>query len=236
MHRNIIKALLLLLCNGVIVAASNTAVQTQMYDPQKATMLDVLLNTTTEIQLPKAETIESIECGDAVAWQISVAESLGNTVFVKPTLDHSSTNLIIATDEHHYLLHLLSHAHAPDGVSYPYALRFAMPAVLPKRRLIKHYYKNQRYSYHGPHWLKPISAFDNGKQTTLCFMSNRPLPAVFEVIDAKGRERMVNSRYLDRCAVIETVAAQLSLRYSSGAVASVFNRQAIMRRAIRSGQ
>lgn len=210
------------------LAMTSSAVKSITYQPQHQQLVHVLANTSVEIELPTDDKIESIQCGDAAAWQVTVNQVLPAIAFIKPVLLGSDTNLIVVGDQRSYFLHVISDSEPIRLVDYPSALQYRMPtnksASQPWHRSIV----NRAYSYYGPAALMPKSVFDNGKQTTLELRSDQPLPVVFAVVNRNGDESLVNSRYHMRRLVIEQVAAQFSLRYRDGRVTNVFNRKAIM--------
>jgi type IV secretion system protein VirB9 len=189
--------------------------------------------TTTEIRFSPSEKVVDMEGGDTAAWMVTYHEEVPNTVFVKPTLLGSKTNLTIITNLHHYYFALTSHK-ALEGERNIYALQFIYPQKeIPARKNVKPSPVKPRplntaYRFSGSPELVPLHVFDDGRFTYFELSEKGAIPAIFAVDDKSGKDATVNTRRQGKYLVVQRIAPQFTLRLG-GLVTSIFNTPEINR-------
>lgn len=203
----------------------------------------------TQIILGSNEKVVDVQGGDAAAWTISINQSLGNIINIKPTIvdSHSDLSVVSMDDQNHrryYRFELISQALNAKAQNETYAIQFVYPedekakliaklnySKLEKKSILSAYknpeFYNWNYSFHGSHSILPLHVFDDGKFTYLQLRQNQALPAIFAVNNRAGEESVVNYRRVGDYLVIQEVAPQFTLRDGKYAVASIFNDQVI---------
>ncbi len=197
--------------------------------------------TTTQIQFGEKEEVLDIEGGDSTAWMVTYHPELSNTVFVKPTILDSSTNLTVITNQHVYYFHLTSNKKLErNPARQTYAIKFiyqpvnnlSKPATkqLPTKTnpLVHPKALNSAYRFSGSPQLVPLHVFDDGKFTYFELSPNGAVPAIFAVDDRSGKESTVNTRREGKYLIVQRIAPQFTLRQGRLAT-SVFNTQEINR-------
>ncbi|MGL6034074.1 MAG: P-type conjugative transfer protein VirB9 [Acinetobacter johnsonii] len=194
--------------------------------------------TTTHIQFADKETVLDIEGGDTSAWMVTHHPELGNTVFVRPTLFDSNSNMTVITNKHAYYFHLKSSKNVETTRDQQtYALKFVYPEVKSHTGLNKHHgpqtpaqpkVVNTAYRFSGSPQLLPKRVFDDGQFTYFELTTNGAVPAVFAVDNANGKESTVNTRREGKYLVVHRLAPQFTLRQGR-LTTSVFNTQEINR-------
>jgi len=76
------------------------------YDPNNVVQINGTTFTATQIIFSDSESIQEVQNGDLGAWTSSINKNLPNMIFIKPTTDHSETNMTIVTNQHTYYFHL----------------------------------------------------------------------------------------------------------------------------------
>lgn len=135
---------------------------------------------------------------------------LSNTVFVKPTILDSSTNLTVITNQHVYYFHLTSNKKLERN---PFTTNLCDPKFIyqPVNNLSKPATKqlptktnplvhpkalNSAYRFSGSPQLIPLHVFDDGKFTYFELSPNGAVPAIFAVDDPKWQG--INREYKAR--------------------------------------
>jgi type IV secretion system protein VirB9 len=199
--------------------------------------------TATQILFSRDEFIETVQCGDLGAWTVSINKDLPYTLFVKPTVYGSHTNLTVMTNQHTYYFALQS---ATENNTSPsnalVALAFIYPHPQPTRAkkpgcrrpnsaempegplspFLNPAAYHWDYRFHGDKALMPVHVFDDGTFTYLQLQPHQPVPAVFAVMTPNGHESVVNVRQRGSYLVVQQRAPQFTLR-AGNAVASLFN-------------
>lgn len=207
--------------------------------------------TTTQIVFGRGEIIENIQNGDLDAWTVSVQKGLPNMLFLKPTILGSDTNMTVVTNLHTYYFHLTSNKaqmNKPDDSTY--AIHFIYPEQARAKMLANVQYNkvqkrailnshtnpqnyNWNYSFSGAHSIMPMHIFDDGRFTYMQLQSGQPVPAIFAVDNASGKESVVNYRRDGQYIVVQQIAPQFTLREGKYHVASVFNNRLIYQLKLR---
>ncbi|KXF76376.1 hypothetical protein ATN84_16000 [Paramesorhizobium deserti] len=195
--------------------------------------IDAGLGVSTMIQFSPNEHIETVSAGDTIGWSI-VPKKGSAILFVKPLVERAETNVNIVTDKRLYSL-LLRSSQSPS-IRTAFQVRFKYPdedinagllalaeesARNPSLKRLNRADLNYDYAYKGDDTLKPRVAFDDGKTMFLQFTGD--VPAIF-VVDAKGRESLVNLRTEGEYTIIDKVAPQFTLRAGDRTLC-LYNRQ-----------
>jgi len=250
----------LIICAALLCSATAFAVQKprslstdkriKVVTYQKNNVVNIYGTTfvTTQVVFGKGERVADIECGDLPAWTATVPKFAQNTVFFKPTITNSNTNVTVLTNKHTYYFHLTSNKN-PTQKSYhqTYLVKFIYPTEERAKLLARLNYRRQQkrallnhsknpsdynwhYSFSGSHSIVPIHVFDDGRFTYMELRRYQRIPAIFAVDNRVGKESVVNFRRKGRYIIIQRVAPQFTLREGKHIVASIFNNRMIARR------
>ncbi len=179
--------------------------------------------------------------GDSVRWNLSPAmygsgASLTSVIVLKPQGPGLDTNLLITTDRRAYYLRLLS---KPED--YVARVAFAYPADDDSEKKWQQHIAEQKdqqikstriaelppnavdamyfnYRLKGDDNIKPVRVFDDGKKTYIQISAtakNREAP-VLVVIDAEGKQEMVNYRVKDDMYIVDRLFDRAELILGSG--------------------
>lgn len=183
----------------------------------------------TSVEFNQDESILDITSGDGSAWQLERSQAAPNTLFIKPQVDYSHTNLKVITDKRHYEFELKT-AGQDEDITYRLIFNYPKPpkpTVAAVKSPSRHY--NIRYYSHGSAEPLPMSVYDDGVFTYMKFKPNQNLPAIFAV-DGRQKEKLVNFRINDDTVVVEKVTGQWTLR-DGLATATLINQRIIEARA-----
>jgi len=223
--------------NNPVSFSTDARIKHVLYEENNVVPIQGVTFTTTQIQFGAKEEVLDIEGGDSTAWMVTYHPELSNTLFVKPTILGSNTNLTVITNQHAYYFHLTSNNKIePNPSQKTYAVKFEYQAVkqptrqaLPKANPLVHpKVLNTAYSFSGSPQLVPRHVFDDGKFTYFELSTNGAVPAVFAVDDKNGKESTVNTRREGKYLIVQRIAPQYTLRQGKLAT-SVFNTQEINR-------
>lgn len=188
------------------------------------------------IVLENGETVETLVSGDPTAWLIN---SLGNRIFLKPIANnptHANTNMVLITNKRVY--HFILEAAFVDeelGINDP-NLVLETTFVYPNtgEKSVQNFASkkgpdlsepdkyNFNYTMSGSEEIAPLRVFDDGEFTYFQFPTiNADIPAFF-LVDAEGREALINYRVEGDYLVLERVTSQLTLRHGKN-VTCIFN-------------
>ena len=217
------------------------------YNPHSIVTINSKPLINTQVEFASDEQIIDIECGDSVAWSITVNKSIANIINIKPLVSSSNTDLIVITsnDATHYKKYFF-HLLASPGITYPatYSIKFLYPLrqqhQLQQRLLLQQQHRsaviskavapqhmNWSYAFSGNPRVVPMHVFDDGNFTYMQFRKNQVIPAVFVVDSRNGSESVVNYRMHNNTMLIMRTAPQFTLRSGKFNVASIFNEKKI---------
>ena len=179
----------------------------------------------TDLTFRKGETISFVGGGDTSAWAVNTSTVDGVPhLYVKPTVDTSTTNLIVTTDKRSYQLILTTSNWYNPMVSWTYGLEDREALRLQKEhdeRTLVGTFSGSLESLHfgykisGNSETKPSVVFDDGQKTVLKFdkLPTR-IPALF--LKEKGKKGVALANYTVRgnCYILDRVANELELRLS----------------------
>jgi type IV secretion system protein VirB9 len=192
------------------------------------------------IEFAGDEEIRIITMGDPTGWMMNPS---GNRLFLKPVDQDATTNMTLITNKRTYLFELHAKEAADiDDESMIFIMRFNYADA--EGTGVKHFQDsvqmpdivnepgkyNFSYSITGPETISPVRIFDDGEFTYFEFRDkNADIPAIFQVIDAKGNEALINFRTRGDYVVVERVASQFTLRFGADIVC-VFNEKMPLRK------
>ena len=179
----------------------------------------------TDLSFRKGETISFVGGGDTSAWAVNTSTVDGVPhLYVKPTVDTSTTNLIVTTDKRSYQLILTTSNWYNPMVSWTYGLEdketLRLQQEHDERTLVGTFSGNLEslhfgYKISGNSETKPSVVFDDGQKTVLKFdkLPSR-IPALF--LKEKGKKGVALANYTVRgnCYILDRVANELELRMS----------------------
>lgn len=193
-------------------------IQTAVYNPDQVYRLQTAIGRSSLIQFPVGETVNDpqglMASGDPAAWELGVNEA-GSQIVIKPMTDKDpDTNWIISTNKHTYLIELKLMKKAADAT---YVLRFLLPElpkttaridepVNPCKGL-----ENRSWQMRGSKDLAPSEVWDNGTFTCFRFATNKPRPALYQVLP-DGTETVVSTHNEQNVLVAHTVSSFYRLR------------------------
>lgn len=230
-----------------VFAASAGAQAIQQYDYEEDRIYQVRtgLGITTQIELSPSETILDFSTGFSAGWDLSRRD---NVFYMKPRNVDVDTNMMVRTATNSYIFELkvvatdwtaLEQAKS-EGVqykirfAYPNQTRFAStesePAPPPPARLSTRLEKDRRYNFsydyssrHGPSWLVPTNAYDDGQFTYLRMNNLKSVPsggfpAVFGRERDDGEDFVVNTTVEDDTLIVHGTYPFLVIRHGDGVV------------------
>lgn len=185
--------------------AEDSRIRSVVYDPSDVVTLEAAAGYALVLELSGEERIDNIVVGDSGGWQVSPTKR-GDRVVIKPSAGARATNMIVSTDVRRYVF-TLQPAHDPGAA--PFVVRFTYPqhAAAPTSVVTL----AARYSLRGAKPLFPVLMTDDGRQTTIRWNDDTPLPAISATTN-EGREAIVNGRMVNGDYVIEGVASRYIFR------------------------
>lgn len=174
----------------------------------------------TDLSFKKGEIISFVGGGDTSAWAVEKATVAGVPhIYIKPTVETSTTNLIVTTNKRSYQLILNTSDWYNPMVTWNYGQEESeLVNYREKESTISKINGtvealNFNYKISGNKDNKLITVFDDGEKTILKFekMPKR-LPSVF--IKNKGKITMTNYKIRDNCYILDSVAEEIEIRVS----------------------
>lgn len=180
-----------------------------------------------------------------MAWLVTVNQSHPNIVFIKPTMDHSDTNMTVLTDRYAYHFRLVMPSKKLDApkLAPTYNIKFTYPMEEQANALARSATRDREknalvadngtnpteWNWHYSYSARcsrdnvPIRAFDDGTFTYFEFAPHATIPAIF-LVDQEGHESLANFTMKGAYLVIQKTSRQFSLRSDGDKNAScVFN-------------
>ena len=188
------------------------------------------------ILLGEGEEVKTISMGNPAGWQMVPS---GRRLFLKPIADdpnNATTNMLLITNKRTYHFILKAAEVGDEGINDPnlvWETNFVYPdddngivqsgsgnTAGPDLSEPEKY--NFSYSISGSEYISPVRVFDDKEFTYFQFQKkNAEIPAFF-LVDAEGKEALINYRIEGNYVVIERVGSQFTLRHGSD-VACIFN-------------
>ena len=172
----------------------------------------------TDLSLKKGETVTFVGGGDTSAWAVEKATVNGVAhIYIKPTVETNTTNLIITTNRRSYQLILNTSNWYNPMVTWTYGQEETELNLCEKESPLSKINGNIEslnfdYKISGLVGSKLV-VFDDGEKTILKFdkMPKR-LPSLF-IKDKKGIG-LANYKIIDGCYILDRVADEIELRIS----------------------
>ena len=185
----------------------------------------------TDLSLKKGETVTFVGGGDTSAWAVEKATVDGVAhIYIKPTVDTSTTNLIITTNKRSYQLILNTSSWYNPMVTWNYGqeeqsainLREEQGTISKINENVESL--NFNYKISGESSVKLVTVFDDGEKTILKFDKTlKRLPSLF--IRSKGKIIMANYKIRENCYIVDRVAEEIELRVSDKEIIKIRNRK-----------
>ena len=179
----------------------------------------------TDIVLKKGEKISFVGGGDTSAWALDSTTVDGTPhLYIKPTVDTSSTNLIITTNKRSYHILLNTSNSYNPMVKWSYGQEDKLEVLRRQEQdeknitsPIKGSIDNLNFSYDisGNNSLKPEMVFDDGEKTFLRFkhQPNR-IPTIFLKEFGKKEASLASYKIKDNTYILDRLAKEIELRFS----------------------
>lgn len=203
------------------------------YHPNQLYKIYCRVGYITDLSLHKGETVNFVGGGDTSAWAIN-----SNTVdgvphiYIKPTVESSTTNIIVTTNKRSYQLIVSTSDWYNPMVTWTYneeALAEAMAKREKDKKAITGTMNgmsisdlNFNYKVTGASSNKPTMVFDDGEKTIIKYNKlPEKSPAVF--IREHGRKgvSLINFKVKDNCYILDRIVDQAELRFSDKDVLSI---------------
>ena len=181
----------------------------------------------TDLSLKKGEKINFVGGGDKIAWAVEKATVDGVPhIYIKPTVETSTTNLIITTNKRSYQLILNTSDWYNPMVTWNYGYEEESEINFREEQnnLIGNFETlNFNYKIIGDK-NKLTAVFDDGEKTILKFNSlQQRLPSVFVKIKGKKGVSMSNYKIQNNCYVVDRVADEIEVRFSEKEILKIKN-------------
>ena len=186
-----------------------------VYDEHEVFRLDTYMRFITAIEFAPGENVESVQVGDSESWQIVRLER-GDVLSVKPLIEGAYTNMTVYTNRRPYTFELRAKEGRVGSPNLNYRVSFAYPGedAARRRQVAERQARPRDYGYFvagQARSIKPVSVYDDGRQTYFVFPKGTRRPAIFAA-DAAGRESLVNVRHIEGASVVDRVSDRWTLR------------------------
>lgn len=180
----------------------------------------------TDIALHKGEKVSFVGGGDTSAWAISSATVDGTThIYIKPTVETSTTNIIITTDKRSYQLIVNTSSWYNPMVTWTYGtedqakIEAQKDSSTGQLSAVDLNHLNFSYSIKGDAAFRPSMVFDDGEKTYVQF-TQKParLPAVF--LKERGHRNLLLSNFKTKndTYIFDRLVDEIELRFSEDTV------------------
>lgn len=182
----------------------------------------------TDLSLKKGERITFVGGGDTSAWAVEKAVVDGVPhIYIKPTVETSTTNLIITTNKRSYQLILNTSDWYNPMVTWNYGYEEESEINFrEEQNNLNGNFETLNFDYKivGDK-NKLTTVFDDGEKTILKFNSlPQRLPSVFVKIRGKKGVSMANYKIQNNCYVVDRVADEIEVRFSEKEILKIKNR------------
>ena len=221
-----------------LALAGDPRIRQAAYDPQRVTTVQGCVGFQTTVAFAPGERIENVALGDAGLWQ-ATPNKRADLLFLKPSVRHGRTNMMVVTDRRRYAFDLTAEDDAACRAGrVTYELRFAYrpdpapppeaaaptPIQLPppaQDELPPPARRNTAYTYTGTAANVPARVFDDGHATYLRWADGAAAPAIY-TLGPDRSETVVNYAVRGDYVVVDGVAPAFVLRRGP-AVAVLYN-------------
>ena len=195
----------------------DSRVRAALYSADEVYRITGVVGYELHIEFQPGESFVGLAAGDLDGLGYS---TVGSNLFLKPKAAAVGTNLTIVTSRRIYHFDYTASLRPANAGDVTYSLRFSYPpdpsvprvdAVAAGLQAPTSGARNERYAYCGSATLRPVTAYDDGVQTHLQFLSNAEWPAVFAQND-DGGESLVNFTVRGDTLVVHRIVRRLILR------------------------
>ena len=194
--------------------ACATPIQSWQYKPQLVRSIGIAPLHVASLILDGAKKIDQIFCGDASSWEIVRSTTRGDTLFVKPTIQSSDTNLILVTGGRSVLFRLHTVIGKADPILYLFHMKLPQSNVHKLSRVM-HGHVFSSYCFSGDAALKPLWAFDNGSVTYIKWPEQSIVPAIYRADEGPKHYFMTNFRTKSRIFSLPRISESWALKRGS---------------------
>lgn len=177
----------------------------------------------TDLSLKKDEKITFVGGGDTSAWAVEKATINGVAhIYIKPTVDTNTTNMIIATNKRSYQIILNTSDWYNPMVTWSYGLE--ENAEINRQSGEENTLNringtvetlNFEYKISGESSYKPVVVFDDGEKTFLKFEKlPKRLPSLFLKEQGKKDMQLANYKISDNSYILDRITDEIELRIS----------------------
>lgn len=182
----------------------------------------------TDLSLKKGERITFVGGGDTSAWAVEKATVDGVPhIYIKPTVETSTTNLIITTNKRSYQLILNTSDWYNPMVTWNYGYEEESEINFrEEQNNLSGNFESLNFDYKITGEKNKLTAvFDDGEKTILKFNSlPQRLPSVFVKIRGKKGISMANYKIQNNCYVVDRVADEIEVRFSEKEILKIKNK------------
>ncbi len=191
-------------------------IQSVVYDPDQVVALRVAAGYALTIEFSAEERIENVSIGDGSSWQV-VPNKRADRLFIKSLGNSPKTNLTVITDVRRYNFTL--YGTSADDPTFPYSVAFQYTAVTqaPQTLLAA---EPVTYRLRGDRSLWPTAMSDDGQFTSIIWPDGDTIPAIY-LVNARGKEALVNGIVRNGAYVIEGVAARVNFRLGKASASAI---------------
>ena len=167
------------------------------YHDNEVFLINAKAGVATNIVLESDEVYLTHAFGDSEAWEF---ETYGNNVFIKPKVEHGSTNLVLVTNKRTYNFFVKYGNKAVYQIKFNYPdTQAKLQAKNQRSNLLDEAYKGRTFNLayemkvpKGSTNIQPLNVWDDGTFTYFKFAGNVDLPAIYAVLQEDGKEVIVN--------------------------------------------
>ena len=177
----------------------------------------------TDLALKKDEKITFVGGGDTSAWAVEKATINGVAhIYIKPTVDTNTTNMIIATNKRSYQIILNTSDWYNPMVTWSYGLEENAEINLQSGEentltQINGTVETLNFEYKiiGESSYKPVAVFDDGEKTFLKFEKlPKRLPSLFLKESGKKDIQLANYKISDNSYILDRITDEIEMRIS----------------------
>ena len=186
----------------------------------------------TDLTLKKGETISFVGGGDTSAWAVETTTVDGVPhIYIKPTVETSTTNLIVTTNKRSYQLILNTSEWYNPMVKWNYGLEETSEINRRDAKSIDGITGdvaalNFNYKITSKTNTNLVAVFDDGEKTFLKFDKlPKRLPSLFIKNRGKKGLSLANYQVKENCYIMSGVADEIELRISDKEIIKIKNRK-----------
>lgn len=182
-------------------------IQSVAYDPDQVVALRVAAGFALTIEFSPEERIENVSIGDGGSWQVA-PNKRADRLFIKSLGNPPKTNLTVITDVRRYNFTL--YGTSADDPTLPYSIAFQYTAATQAPQTLLAV-EPVTYRLRGDRSLWPTAMSDDGQFTSIIWPDGDTIPAIY-LVNARGKESLVNGIVRNGAYVIEGIAPRVNFR------------------------